>query len=478
VAQFSLSAGGSDGVNITTLTFTAAAASVAANFQNLKVMVGFQQLGITQTTLTNGGQMSFSASSPVQIPAGGNVLVDIYASVLSGAETSVSQALVTLTTITAQLATSGSALGTANITGLNTDGQTVTVVGNGAITISSDPSSPIARQVAMGQTGVVLGVLRFQETSNNEAVNLTDLTVTATSLAGTPLNGTASTSASSLKNFVITDNTNSYTKGSWTTAATAGAGTKLNTVTFNNLNFQIPANGTLRLTFKADTNSWASGGASSAQYKIGIAATSTDVTLRGVSSNASINAGLTTFAQSASTTVVRSTVAMAAVGSISSPQVTVGTTGVTSATEVMGIFSVTASNAGDLQINSIDLTHGGSAPSSTINTTYTVFDATGSGGLSTAIGTGIILANGSATTVTFATPVQITAGQTKYFVIKANTALFNTGSGGTTKSYALSMTAWTYTDGITSPNTLFSASSDAGTVTAVFGSSGTGNRTY
>jgi hypothetical protein len=169
---------------------------------------------------------------------------------------------------------------------------------------------------------------------------------------------------------------------------------------------------------------------------------------------------------------------MAAVGSISSPQVTVGTTGVTSATEVMGIFSVTASNAGDLQINSIDLTHGGSAPSSTINTTYTVFDATGSGGLSTAIGTGIILANGSATTVTFATPVQITAGQTKYFVIKANTALFNTGSGGTTKSYALSMTAWTYTDGITSPNTLFSASSDAGTVTAVFGSSGTGNRTY
>ena len=460
VASFSLSSGGADGVNITTIQLTGAAASLAANFQNLKVMVGSQQIGITQTTLSNSSTVySFSAGTPIQIPSGGSIIVDVYADVLSGAETTVSQALVSLSGITAQLASSGSAVASANISGLSTTGQTVNVVGNGAVTISSDNTAPSARQVAMGQTGVVLGVLRFQETSNNEAINLTDLTVTATSLAGTPLNGTASTSANTLKNFTVTDGTTTVSKGSWTTAAASGAGTLTSTVTFNNLGFVVPANGTLLLTFKADINSWTSGGASGAQFKVGIAATSTDVTLRGASSNSTINAGLTSNALSPSTTVVRSTVAAAAVSS--GGGVSVSPVGITSTAENMGIFTFTASNSDDVQINSINIQQGGSAPSTTANTTYTVYNVSQNPVGSNSVGTGIILAAGSSTTVTFSTPIQVTKGSTVILALQANTSNFNVTSGNAVKTYILNLTGWNFSDGISSPFTAFGQSGSA-----------------
>jgi hypothetical protein len=339
----------------------------------------------------------------------------------------------------------------------------------------------------MGQTGVVLGVIRFQETSNNEAVTLTDITVSATAVSGTPQNGTASTSSPSLTNLTITDGTTTYTKSTWssTTANNQGeaGATSLtpsrHVVTFNNVNFTVPAGGTLRLTVKADTNTWANGGASNAQFVVGINATSTDVVLRGQQSQATLaNAALTTFAKSATTTLVRSTVSVTSVSAIPAGQPGAGTTanatGIVGTSEIVGIFAVTASSAGDVQLNTLTLQQGGSAPTA-VAVPYSIYDNTVSTS-SSVQNTVSNLTGTTAATQTFGTPIQITAGQTKYLVVRASTSAFNTQGTGAPKTYSLDVTALTFTDGTIAPMTVVANSADFSNVTAVY--TGTGSRTY
>src|SRR3989344_8731234 len=112
LASFSLSAGGADAVNVSTLTISTAAASVTS-LQNLVVKVGSTQIGQIQPTLAVSTTYSFSRSSPINIPAGGSVVVDVYADVISSASSSLfnGHVVFTLTTgVTAQLATSGASV--------------------------------------------------------------------------------------------------------------------------------------------------------------------------------------------------------------------------------------------------------------------------------------------------------------------------------------------------------------------------------
>jgi hypothetical protein len=477
VASFTLNAGGADSVDVTTLAVTTGATSVAANFQNLKVMIGSVQLGQTQTTLSNSTAYSFSPSQAINIPAGGSVNVDVFMDVLSTAETSVSQAVASLTSVTSQLHTSGSSITSPS----SVTGQTVSVTGNGSVTISQSPTTPVSRQLAMSQSGQILGVIKFAETTGNESTTLTDLTITATGVAGTTLNGSTSNSVNSLLNFTISavDNTgatlgSTFTKGSWS-SGTGGTGTQTYTVTFNNINLPIPQGPAkyMNLTIKADINAFTNGAASNSQWKVGLAAASAS-TIRGAASNATITPTLTSNGQSNTTTVLRTTVGVTSVGSISSPvAVTVTPTGAPGSAENMAIFAVTANSAGDAILQSITLQQGGTAPTTTVSNTpftYSIYDA--SNGLSTSVGfvnlnlssnsgTGTATLNGGS--AASAGGVTISAGTTKYLVVQANTANFSTGSSGTTKSYTLSATTWQFSDGTTG----VSQSGDASSVPAV-----------
>ncbi len=481
LGSFSLNAGGADAINVTTITVSVAAASVTSNLQNMKVKIGSTQIGQIQPTMTNSATYSFSPSSAINIPAGGSVVVDVYADIISSASSSLfaAQAVFTLTTgVTAQLAASGASV---SLSGSVT-GQTVTTAGNGSVTISKDPDAPVARQVAMGQTGVTLGVLRFQETTNNEAITLTDITITATAISGTPLNGSASTSSPTLKNFVITDGTTTATKSTWTSTAANGVAESgatsstpsSHTLTFNNVNFVVPAGGTLKLTVKADTNDWVSGGASGAQFTVGLNLAA-NATLRGGQSQASVTPTLTTFAQSSTTTVARSTVTVTAVDAITSPVgVSVNATGVPATDEIMAIFKVTASSAGDVKVNTITLQQGGTAPTGAA-VPYTVYDANQ---YSVANGTANLTGT-TAGAVTLTTATEITAGQSKYFVVKASSSAFNTAGTGAAKTYDLKITAFTFTDGVTTPSTVLANSADFINVSHDTTASGsTGGRSY
>jgi len=480
VASFTLNAGGADSVDVTTVTVTTGATSVAANFQNMKVMVGSVQLGQTQTTLSNSTAYSFSPSSPINIPAGGSVNVDVFMDVLSNAATSVNQSIASLSSITSQLHTSGSSITSPG----STTGQTVQISGNGSVTISQSPTTPVSRELAMSQPGQILGVIKFAETTGNEAATLTDLTITATAVAGTTLNGSASESKNTLLNFTISaqDNTgatlgSTFTKGSWSSGA-GGTGTQLYTVTFNNINLPIPQGPAkyMNLTFKADINAFTNGAASNSTWKVGLAAASA-ATIRGQSSNATITPTLTSNATSNTTTALRTTIGVTAVGSITSPvSVTVNPTGSPGASENMAIFAVTANSAGDAILQSITLAQSGTAPTG-VNATYSVYDA--SQGLTTSVGFVALAgtASGAATlnggSAAAAGGVTIGAGTTKYLVVQANTTNFNTSSGSNSaKSYSLQATTWQFSDGTTGVG----QSGDASSVTAV--TSTGASRTY
>ncbi len=109
VGSFTLTTSTAEAVNINQIGITANVDAVA-KLQNLKVMVGSQQIGITQATVANQ-LYTFNPSSNLQITASGSAVVDVYADIISNAATGLLIAPVSLTSITATGAVDNAALG-------------------------------------------------------------------------------------------------------------------------------------------------------------------------------------------------------------------------------------------------------------------------------------------------------------------------------------------------------------------------------
>ncbi len=78
IGSYIVKAPSSEGIRINTITV--GAGQNASSFQNIRVMVGGQQFGITQPVLVNNGTYAFTGT--LVIPAGGMAIVDAYADVL------------------------------------------------------------------------------------------------------------------------------------------------------------------------------------------------------------------------------------------------------------------------------------------------------------------------------------------------------------------------------------------------------------
>ena len=176
IGSYSLSAASAEGVNVNTVSIELTPNNSSwiggqTAFQNLKLMVNGTQFGTTQGVLTPGATYVFSGS-PINIPAGGTVNVDVYADTLSNATSSYSPATdLTGYTGTGQVAydsvTSNATVG----------GQAINFNGQPALSIAADSSNPPAGQIAQNTTGNSLAVFRFTETSNVENVKVTQLNI-------------------------------------------------------------------------------------------------------------------------------------------------------------------------------------------------------------------------------------------------------------------------------------------------------------
>jgi len=465
IGSFTLTAGPSSGVNVSNFQFTTAAASYdpASKYQNVRLMYGNTQVGNTQNVLTNGGTITFSAAQPILIPAGGQVILDVYGDVKTGAGSGTSTpGIVTLATNGVSATAVATTQSVSTVTGTPTPGQTVFLVAAGTLAFNagSMPGTTAgATQIGMGVTGVKLASYQLTG-SPSEAITLNNVYLTSTSsLTGAFTNFRLMNGATQL--------------GS---ALSPSQSSSPYTVTWVGLNLPISQGGTLTLDVVADANTYS---ALSQGYTTSSNTTTTvsiyQLDYQGTASNQT--ASVTGTAVYGNTFVaVRNTLtaALASVPLASS---------VSDAASVAG-FAFTAGNAAGTQdpayLKSIAITqiYSGLNSSSTIPVTYHVLV----NGQQVATATSTTPSGGSATLTLSQGPATsggpggtagliITKGTSQTLTITADlsSSLFTEATQGVKGPYQIKMTNYTWSDG-----TMASINADPNNITAtnpLYGSS-------
>jgi hypothetical protein len=352
--------------------------AAGAQFQNLMVKVNGTQFGSTQSTLSNSTSYTFSGTS-FSVPNGQSVTLDVYADVLSSATAGTKTAITTLSGCSANGASSFS-----SISCTSTGGQDVLIGGQATLTVSGVSGQP-SDQVVMGTSGTTLAQFNFQETSNIEAIKVTDLIVFQQVASTTTVKPTFA----NLKLYKSTDLVNSVAdvQGSnFTAASTSNPGAGYYWKFRFNSGLIIPQSQSVTLVLKGDVNSYTSSNASDNTTHVFKISTSTDsdndtvgetVVALGSTSNASSAVTLSS-ATGPTKTVLRTKLTFSATASGSSLQRSAGIE--------LARMNFAADAAGSNSINSITVTFSGNAASiATFLDGVSLVDAANPG---TALGTG------------------------------------------------------------------------------------------
>lgn len=342
IGSYVLTASSAEGVNVSNLAITMNASST--NFQNLKVMVNGAQFGTTRPTLTGSDVVTFSGSSPINVPSGGSTIVDVYADILSNASTISYSTVTRLTSCTGTGAMTYTAISCSLVSSGN--GQTITVSSGPSLTVALSSATAPAKQVVMGSTVNSLATFRFTETSNVEAVKLQTIVVTVSST-----NGATQPSITQV---------GLYNNGSLVAGPVQPIASGSNwTLTYNPTNtIVVPQNGSLELEAKGNVATFASGGAESNKiYKLKIASSTTDIKAFGQSSNTALDTSTISLSSATGNalTVLRTKLTLSAS--------TIGSTSGRVRTAVDDLANlVFAADAGyDATVNTVTLTFSGSA---------------------------------------------------------------------------------------------------------------------
>jgi hypothetical protein len=275
VASFVLTASSAEAVKVSTLTLRK---QTNADFdaQSLKVMVGSTQFGTTQAIVADtDAAMTFSGSSPLLVPAGGSVIVDVYADIL----TSTGQASPHATVFDLS---SGSGVGATSNSSFTwpaaVDGQGVTITGAPTITSATDSDNVSARYLVMGSTDNVIYKLRFS-VDNTEDTRVTDIVFRDTITGNTA-------GRASLSNLKLYDSDGTLLAGP-VSLVLGSDNLTTGTVTFalgSASSLVVPKNTSKTVTVKADIASFTAGAVSNSGHTLSVSATG-DVTAFGKDSS-------------------------------------------------------------------------------------------------------------------------------------------------------------------------------------------------
>jgi hypothetical protein len=356
LASFSLSASSAEGIEVSSLTFNVNDGASGNNLklQNLKVYVGNNQWGYTVSTVnTNNQTYSFSGVNPFTIPAGGSVIVDVYADVLQSSATGTYNSPVTLTGASAvgALSRASQTLSPASV-----PGQNVTVSTSGNFTaITVDPSNPPAKQVVLGATNVTLGNYRFTA-DNNEDIRITDMDVDVVAVNTT-------TAPATFRNLRLMDGTQTVGNGTALTLVTNTSSVTGDPLT-NDAQYRssfhfttpliVPKNQTKTYTLVADVASYSE---SPSSHNVQYVARVQSVTAVGNDSNASVTVSSPTGFANAQTTLRTklSVASFTAVGAASGR--------VRSASDDLAQLVLQVDPAYNAELHSVKLTFSGAAVS-------------------------------------------------------------------------------------------------------------------
>ncbi len=403
IGSYTFGASSAEGANVNTLSIRLTDGTTTAAFQNLKVIVNGAQFGTTQGVVSGNTTYSFSGTA-FNVPKGGSANVDVYADTLSNATGTFSPAT-TLEGYSGVGQISYTSLPGSTFTAI--PGQVVSFNGQPALTISADSSNPPSGQIVQGLTGNPLAVFRFAETSNVEAVKVTQLDV---------LDAVASSGVvAAFSNLQLVNGTTVYgtVSGAPTYDATQGG------YVYHFTSFSTPlvinAGQSLSLTLKGDAGTMNAGSISDNTTSTFEIATTTPILARGNTSNKTAVVTLSSAAGNPQT-ILRTTMIVA------------GATVVPASPSLaqIGTVTFTANNSGDAQLSSLMLTFGGNAmtyaTSSFLNTVV----------LKNSSGNNIAPLNATTTqtattktwTFSTSTPIVVSAGQAYTLQLWGDTSQF------------------------------------------------------
>ena len=360
----------------------------------------------TSNDVPNGGTATtFNFNNSLVIPKGTVATLQLTCNVSSGVSGNYTWGIISGASITATGNTSnntvGPTTGTAGLTITTTSAGTQTVSGTGSLAVTADTATSPSYAIAAGGTnGVTMGVIKFR--ASNESVNLTKVGLVLTS--GTP----ASIGTVYLYNGSTQVGTATFTGNSGGAIATSTLNTQVT----------LPANTDFDLTVKADLAQIGTGQPGVDGAKVTIDASSAQGT--GVSSGQPINVGASTGV--AGVTIYKSFPTV----TLDTPNTSNNPGGITGDGQLIR-FHVTANSAGSLGVQQFVFTIASSTSVVVSNPVLYAYSDSGystpapgtaSGGIAASGGQVTFTAPGNVATTTLTTPLQVSAGQSVYFLLK------------------------------------------------------------
>jgi len=243
VGSFVVTAGASEGADITAIKVTDKSASSTFTYlQNLKVVRADTgaQIGSTQSSLTSGSTYTFYPSPYISLAKSASVVINVYADIKTSASAG-GLGYVKITEVDGTGQTTNTSINWTS----GQNGQNIYVGSHAGLTVTTD-SSIAASQAVMGTSDYTVGGWTFTETSGAENAIITQVILTDTMTATT----SATSTISNLKLYSSDSDDSSplATKPSLVAAGTA-------TFDLSGLpdgGWVIPAGGSKKLTAKVD----------------------------------------------------------------------------------------------------------------------------------------------------------------------------------------------------------------------------------
>lgn len=400
VGEFVFQASSADDVRVNSINFTIATSSY---LQNLKLMDGTTQLG---STVGTPSASSNTFTTNLTIAKSSSKVLSLYADVLSSA--------VADQTIIVSVGASGvSGYGVASGKSLSStpgtaqDGQTITVK-SATLTIAADAATPLSKVLIAGQTGVEISKIKFE--SANEDLTLKRVTFSFES---------ASTTEWAAATAIQQNFSKVYLYDGSTLLNTGGTVPQSGDVLMDGLTFSLPAGTPKVLTVKADITDQETISPKAVGRVVVKSTSATDMKVS--SSQGDMSTGLTLTSNAASNYMLVTAAAPVIANAYTGTLTPAG-----SASEEVARFTISNPGTRDISLSSttvnVALTPNGAT--STLNT-WKIYE---SGDLTNSIdtdNTSLSSASATSTDITFGSfsPAQtISAGGSKTYVVKANTA--------------------------------------------------------
>ena len=249
VASFVITAGAGEGVLVSQIKVgddgDDTTYDFGDNFQNLKLMHGDTQLGLTIGSLSgaSGADYTFNISPSIEIGAGEQYVVDVYADILTGASgfaaSTISHATKNIGLEVVSVSATGVATGADRSWSGATDLHKLVIASTGTLTVTAvpAPSTPISGQLVMGSTENTFATFSFTAGAA-EDVRVSQIIINDNS-----------NFCGSLSNIKLVDATTGEQVGSTVAAFDSSCN-----ATFN-ISWTVPAGTTQYLVVKADVNS-------------------------------------------------------------------------------------------------------------------------------------------------------------------------------------------------------------------------------